>query len=211
MSPYTNKRTDVYGGNLLNRSRLTKEIVEEIKSEFDGDFLVWVRMNACEALYPGLTLEDGQQIAAILAKAGADVIHVSAYTLPINKEITGKFTLRVGALPHKSTPRGPFLEYAAAIKRAVGVPVIAVGKLDDPELASNALLEEKCDLIALGRQLICDPNWVLKVVKDQQSEIVHCNYCMTCHTAQQRGVEVRCAQNLNLYGAPVYAGNSADR
>ncbi len=59
-------------------------------------------------------------------------------------------------------------------------------------------------MIALGRQLICDPHWPSKLEKGQEKGIVHCNYCNTCHTAQQRGEEVICSQNLNLVGEPVY-------
>ena len=113
--------------------------------------------------------------------------------------------IRVGAAPQKDTPPGPFLEYAAAIKGAVTVPVIAVGKLDDPAVAEMALADGKCDMVALARQLLCDPYWPNKVSSDSEAEIVHCSYCMACHTAQQRGEDVQCSQNRNLFGQPVYA------
>lgn len=204
ISPFTNRRTDSYGGSIANRTRLTREIVEDIKREPGAEYPVWVRIHACEALQPGLSLEEGQHVASILAKAGADAIHVSAYTLPINRKITAMVSIRVGAIPLKDTPSGPFLDYAAAIKRVVDVPVIAVGKLDDPVLAARALVDGKCDMVALARQLLCDPYWARKVEGGRAEEIVHCNYCMTCHTAQQRGEDVRCAQNLHMYGEPIY-------
>jgi 2-enoate reductase len=84
------------------------------------------------------------------------------------------------------------------------VPVVAVGKLDDPELATSALENNKCDMVALGRQFFCDPYWPLKIFEGRRKDIVHCIYCSTCHVAQQRGKEVKCATNLNLYGEPVY-------
>ena len=209
ISPFTNRRTDEYGGSIGNRARLTREIVEDIKGELGAEFPIWVRINACEALQPGLTLEEGQHVAGILAEAGADAIHVSAYTLPINRRIRRMVRIRVGAIPVKDTPPGPFLDYAVAIKRVVDVPVIAVGKLDDPVLAAMALVEGKCDMIALARQLLCDPYWVRKVEGGRAGEIVRCRYCMICHTAQQRGDEVRCAQNVNMYGAPIYKTHPA--
>ncbi len=204
LSPCTNKRTDEYGGSLPNRARLIRDTIEEIKTELGAAWPVWVRIHGCEALEPGLSLEEGQEVAKILERAGADAIHVSAYTLPINKKITGLVIIRVGAIPVKDTPPGPFLGYAAAIKKAVNVPVIAVGKLDDPSLASSAIADGKCDMIALARQLICDPHWSMKVESGRAGEIVHCNYCNSCHTAQQKGEDIRCAQNLNLFGEPVY-------
>ncbi len=204
LSPYANKRTDDYGGSVAHRARLTRETVEEIKTELGADWPVWVRINACEALEPGLSLEEGQEASKILCQAGADAIHASAYTLPINKRITGMVQIRVGAIPGKTTPPGPLLPYAAAIKKEVDVPVIAVGKLDDPLLAARAVRDGMCDLVALARQLLCDPYWVSKVKDGRPEEIVHCNYCNACHTAQQRGIDLRCARNLNLFGKPVY-------
>jgi 2,4-dienoyl-CoA reductase-like NADH-dependent reductase (Old Yellow Enzyme family) len=105
----------------------------------------------------------------------------------------------VGAIPVHDTPPGPFLDYAATIKEAIDVPVVAVAKLDDPDLAAGAVAAGKCDFIALGRRMICDPYWTQKVSQQQLEKIFHCKYCMTCHTAQQRGEPIRCAQNENLF------------
>jgi 2,4-dienoyl-CoA reductase-like NADH-dependent reductase (Old Yellow Enzyme family) len=209
ISGFTNKRTDEYGGSLENRVRLTREIVEEIKKEHGADFAVWVRMHGFERLEQGLSLEEALQVASILADAGADAIHVSAYSIPIGPAHKGKLSIPVGAAPLKDTPPGPFLDYAAAIKRAVSVPVIAVGKLDDPELAESALIDGKCDMVALGRQHFCDPYWTRKIAEGKAGEIVHCKYCMTCHIAQQNGKDVKCATNRNLCGAPVYKQDEA--
>lgn len=71
ISAFTNKRKDEYGGSLENRVRLTREIVEEVKNEHGADFAVWVRMHGCEGLEQGLALEEAQQVAGILADAGA--------------------------------------------------------------------------------------------------------------------------------------------
>ena len=105
--------------------------------------------------------------------------------------------LAYSAIPVLATPPGPFLVYAAAIKEVVDVPVVAVAKLDAPDLAAAALADGKCDLIALGRQMICDPEWANKVKQRQLEKIRHCKYCMTCHTAQQRGEPIWCAQDKN--------------
>jgi 2,4-dienoyl-CoA reductase-like NADH-dependent reductase (Old Yellow Enzyme family) len=209
LSPFTNNRTDEYGGSTRNRARLTREILEEIKAEVGSDWPVWVRMHGGESLEPGLGVEECQEIAGVLVEAGADAVHVSAYTLPINKSITSMVRIRVGGAPTKETPPGALLKYAAAIKRAVTVPVIAVGKLDDPALAASAVAEGECDMVALARQLLCDPYWPRKVESGEVAQITHCSYCMTCHTAQQRGKDVRCSQNRNLFGAPSYSRRKA--
>ena len=71
-------------------------------------------------------------------------------------------------------------------------------------LAAGALIDGKCDMIALGRQLLCDPYWVRKLEGGQMGEIVHCTYCTTCAKAKKRGEDLRCALNLNMYGEPIY-------
>ena len=106
LSPFTNQRTDEYGGSLPNRARLLREVIEEIKAGLGNGWPIWVRMNACELLQPGLSLEEGQEAAKIMMEAGADAIHVSAYVLPINKNITGIVNIRVGAIPLKGSPPG---------------------------------------------------------------------------------------------------------
>jgi 2,4-dienoyl-CoA reductase-like NADH-dependent reductase (Old Yellow Enzyme family) len=197
ISPFTNCRRDDYGGSIANRTRLTREIIRDIKESIGADFPVWVRINACESVAPGLNLEEGCRVASMLAEAGADAVHVSAYTLPINKKIKPTMNIPVGAIPVHSTLPGPFLDYAEAIKEVVDVPVVAVAKLDAPDLAAAAVADGKCDFIALGRQMICDPEWAKKVKQRQLEKIRHCKYCMTCHTAQQRGEPIWCAQDKN--------------
>ena len=196
ISPFSNHRTDDYGGNTANRTRLTREIIQDIKAAVGPDFPVWVRINACESMASGLSLGEGCRVAGLLTEAGADVIHVSAYTLPINKKIQAFMKIPVGAIPVHDTQPGPFLDYAAAVKAAIDVPVVAVAKLDDPVLAASAVADGKCDFIALARQMLCDPYWPQKVKQRQLDKIIHCRYCMTCHTAQQRGEPIRCAQKL---------------
>ncbi len=204
ISPYTNNRQDIYGGNIENRTRLTREIIQDIKSEIGSDFAVWVRINGCEALDRGLSVDESGQVAAILEAAGADAIHVSAYTIPVNKSIKTKLHISVAASPGKDTPPGPFLDYAKSVKERVRIPVVAVGKLDDPSLAESALRDGKCDMVALGRQLLCDPYWISKVRGKRETEIIHCKYCESCHRAIHKGEPIICAQNLNLHGVPAY-------
>lgn len=204
ISPYTNKRSDEYGGSIDNRTRLTREIISDIRMALGADYPIWVRINGYEATEPGLRVEESRQVAAILADAGADVIHVSAYTRPVKPTADSGATLpAIGGLS-KNVPPGPYLDYAKAVKEAVSIPVVAVGKLDDPALAAQALHDGKCDLVALGRQFLCDPHWPVKVQEGREDDIVHCKYCDTCHRALYEGVDIHCAQNLNLYGRPSY-------
>ena len=205
LSPYTNNRTDQYGGSLENRVRLLLEVVEEIKSQQGSGFAVWVRIHGREALQPGLQTEESAEAAAMLERAGADAIHVSAYTLPIGDRVPGlRRAIRIGPFPFRDTPPGPFLPYAAAVRKAVRIPVVAVGKLNDPKIAATAVQEGKCDLTALARQLLCDPHWARKVKEGRSEEIVSCLWCATCSASRRSGEDIRCALNRNLCGAPDY-------
>jgi 2,4-dienoyl-CoA reductase-like NADH-dependent reductase (Old Yellow Enzyme family) len=204
ISPFTNQREDRYGGDIENRSRLPREVVEDIKAALGDDFSVWVRINACEKMKNGLSLEEGLQAAALISNSGADVIHVSAYATPIVKHLKTALRIPVGGGPQKDSPPGSYLPYAEAVKKAIPVPVVAVGKLDDPALSSKAIASGACDMIALGRQFLCDPYWALKVMEGREDEIVHCDYCAVCHHALTKGKEIICAQNSNLFGEPFY-------
>ncbi len=210
ISPYTNRRDDEYGGSVSNRAKLTREIIKDIKDEHGSDLALSVRMNGFEALDPGLTTAESQQVATIFAGAGADVIHVSAVAAPTGPSVNTDMRIPPSGGLSKQAPPGPFLEYAGAVKKVVRIPVVAVGKLDDPALAAKALSDGTCDMVALGRQLLCDPHWVKKVQQGQEKEIVHCIYCQTCHKALHKNKDIYCAQNRNLYGKPSYRKQSTD-
>ena len=204
ISPFTNNRQDVYGGSLDNRARLTREIIENIKSEIGSDFAVWVRINGYEELDGGLSMDESRKAAAIFAKAGADAVHVSAYTRTADKSIKTRLVVPVGAGIGKDTPPGPYLKYARSVKKGVAVPVVAVGKLDQPAVAERALVAGDCDMVAMARQLLCDPYWAVKVAEGREDDIVHCKYCESCFRDLHNAVPIRCSQNLNLYGQPRY-------
>jgi len=207
ISTFTNHRNDRYGGGIENRTRLPREVVADVKAAMGDGFSVWVRINACEKMENGLSLEDGARAAGLLSESGADVIHVSAYATPVAKHAKTVLRIPVGGGPQKDSPPGAYLPYAGAVKKAVPVPVVAVGKLDDPDISNSAISDKTCDMIALGRQLLCDPYWVLKVKEGRKDDIVHCDYCAACHQALTRGKEIICAKNSNLFGKPSYGGS----
>jgi hypothetical protein len=96
-------------------------------------------------------------------------------------------------IPPMSYPEATFLDYAAAIKTAVSVPVIAVGRLGDPERAAAAIASGKADFIALGRSLIADPDWVEKLRRGEPAR--RCLACNTCVTDMRGGAQLRCVVN----------------
>lgn len=187
LSPLDNRRTDAYGGALANRARFALEIIEASRREAHNVPLVF-RLSADEFAPGGFTLEEAKQLARWAVEAGADAIHVSAGCYR---------SLPSGAImaPPMSSPPGVFLELAAAIKKTVRVPVIAVGRLHDPRLAARVIRDGVADMIAIGRQLIADPDWPRKVREGRADEIRPCISCNTCIDGMREGSSIGCLVN----------------
>jgi 2,4-dienoyl-CoA reductase (NADPH2) len=100
-----------------------------------------------------------------LKKAGVDVIDVSYGRLP--RQI----------MPSKRQPMGTYVSQAEAIKKAADVPVIAVGRINSPELAAEIISQNKADLVALARQLITDPQWAQKTQEGRFDAVLNCDSC----------------------------------
>ena len=147
LSPFSNQREDEYGGSLERRLRMPLEVLQAVRKKVGPDFPVTCRFSADEYVEGGLRIEDSKRIAGKLEEHGADALHVSAC---------------VGAsgyLLHPSyySPEGVFVPLAAAIKSAVRIPVITVGRIRTPALADQILKENKADFVSMGRALIADP------------------------------------------------------
>jgi 2,4-dienoyl-CoA reductase-like NADH-dependent reductase (Old Yellow Enzyme family) len=188
LSPLDNHRTDEYGGSLLNRSRFALEVIQACRQRL-GDFPILFRLSADEYAPGGLTLDEAKEVSSWAAEAGADAIHVSAgcyRSLPSGAAI---------ATPPMKYPEGVFLHLAAAIKAFVNVPVITVGRLHDPIVAEKVVKEAQADMVAIGRQLIADPEWPNKVRNGWAEEIRPCISCNTCVDSMREGSRIRCLVN----------------
>ncbi len=172
LSPATNKRDDEYGGSLENRARLLVEVIRAVKERTGAAFPVWCRIDAVEFHTPGgISEEDARRTAEVAEAAGADAIHVSAYA---DSSKASAFT--DAPLVHRACG---FVDYAAEIKRRVGIPVIAVGRIE-PEEAETILAEGRADFIAMARKLLADPELPRKLQEDRVEDIRPCIYCYTC-------------------------------
>ena len=185
LCPAENYRRDEYGRSIENRARLTLQIVKRIKSEVRG-FPVILRLNANDYFPGGLRFRDSLKVAKWAAEAGVDALHVTAghyRSLPSAHMMT----------PPMNCAEGIFLEYAAQVKAEVAVPVIAVGRLGDPELAMRAVDSGQADFVALGRPLIADPDWVAKA--QGNVSVRRCLSCNGCVDGMRGGDQLRCVVN----------------
>jgi len=169
LSPLTNKRTDEYGGDVDGRARFALEVLKETRKRLGKEFPISFRINGEDFVDGGLTLDQSTTIAVLLQDAGATCIHVSGGTVGGWKMVPGP-----------SEPDGCLVYLAAGIKQAIDIPVITVGKINDPGLADNILAEGKADLIAIGRALVADPELPNKAKQGRPEDICRCLTCRTC-------------------------------
>ena len=180
-----NQRTDQYGGSLENRARFGIEILRRVKAALAKAAVIF-RFDA-EDFYPGgMMFDQARQLARWAAEAGADALHVSAghYRSLPNAQIM---------IPPMAFPEGVFLDYAARIKREVSIPVIAVGRLGNPQIAIRAIEEGKADFVAIGRGMLADPDWVEKAREGRA--IRRCLSCNTCVDEMRGGAQIGCLVN----------------
>lgn len=145
LSPLSNLRDDEYGGSLENRQRLTLDIFREVRRVFPAHKPVGVRISATDWVAGGWDLEQSVALSKTLAEAGCAYIHVSSGGLSPQQKI--------------SVGPGYQVPFAAEIKKAVTIPVIAVGLITEPEQAEAILTEQQADLVALARGMLYNPRW----------------------------------------------------
>lgn len=186
LSPLTNKRTDRYGGSLEGRARIGIEIVQGIKKKMP-DLPVLYRISVDEYADGGVSPAEAVKVCAMLEKAGADCIDVSAGSYLSSYQYT---------VPLMMLPPGVFVHLGKEVKKAVKVPVIVAGRLHDPYMANSAIESGGADLIAVGRQLIADPKWPKKIHEGRLDEIRRCLSCNYCIDSMRDGVTgMECASN----------------
>ena len=174
LSPLKNKRTDAYGGSLMNRARLLFEVVEAIKEKCGKDFPIILRISGSEKIEGGNTIEDTLKLVPELEKRGIDAFEISGgsqYEMP-NK-----------IMPSHGEKQAANLKEALKIKEVSTVPVLLVGKINEAKLAENLI--NQVDGIVLGRALLADPYFVQKIKEGKEDEIAPCTGCLTGCVGQQ--------------------------
>jgi len=191
LSPFQNHRADRYGGPPENRWRVQIETVKAIRAAVGEEFPILFRFSATDFVPGGVDLSLIIPYAQALAAAGVDCLDVSAGTSD---------SPPYSSHPDEAQPLGCFADLAAAIRAAVEVPVITVGKIAAREIAESILREGQADLVALGRPLIADPDWPHKLAEGHDAEIVPCLWdnagCL--RDSIHRGLPIRCIQNPDV-------------
>lgn len=184
LSPYTNKRSDEYGGNTENRCRLLLDIIGMIKQKMPR-LAVGVRLNMVDFVKGGLELDEGLEIAALVEAAGADLINVSC----------GIYESGQNNIEPASYQEGWRIYMAEAVKARVKIPVLAGGVIRHPEYAESLIKDGKTDFVWIGRGMLADPQWANKALKGQAQRIRPCLSCNTCIGRSFDSINIRCAVN----------------
>ena len=193
-----NHRTDEYGGSLENRLRAAREILEGIKQECGSDFPVSMRLGLKTFVKGfeqasltgeeeiGRTLEEGVEIAKLLESYGYDCLNVD----------TGIYDSFYYACPPMYMPKGYLVELAAKAKAAVNIPILAGGRMNEADIAENAIRDGKIDAVVLGRAALADPEYPNKALAGHTEKIRPCIACnQGCITRLQQGKQPTCAVN----------------
>ena len=204
LSAISNERQDEYGGSFTKRARFVIEVLQEVRSKVGEDVPVLLRISAEEFIKGGYTVEDVQTIMPDLVAAGADVIHASIGTHGSPGGITS-------APPQYDT--GFNVWRAKKLKEAVSVPVIAVGRFNDPQAADEVIASGDADFVAFGRQQLCDPDYLTKA-RDRRNQDIR--ICIACNQGciereMLEAKSVRCAINPETGQELVYPRKPAPK
>ncbi len=206
LSPGSNKRKDEYGGSLENRMRLPLEVIAETRKAIGEDFPIIVKLNLTDGFKGGLTIEDSIEVSKTLEQAGVDALVLSGgYTsktpfflmrgdIPIwdmtkaEKNVLQKvaiFSFGRFIIRKFDFEENFFLPLARRIRAAVKMPLIYVGGVISKS-GITEVMNENFDMIALGRALIHDPDFILNI-QNGSVEKSECNQCNICVAEMDRG------------------------
>ncbi|MCF8084698.1 MAG: FAD-dependent oxidoreductase [Deltaproteobacteria bacterium] len=188
LSRFSNIREDAYGGDIAGRTRFAREIVAEVRRRVGGDFPISFKISAMEFVKDGLDVDESIEILKILVDAGIDVVQVSAGNDATPEWISQPMFMEKACLTG----------YAEEIKKALEIPVMAVGRINDPVLADRIVGEGKADLVCIGRGLLADPEMPKKAQQGRVEDIRTCIACNTCMESIFRRGRVECLVNPAL-------------
>ncbi|MFC6258817.1 2,4-dienoyl-CoA reductase FMN-binding domain-containing protein, partial [Kocuria oceani] len=165
----TNHRTDEWGGCWANRMRLPVEIVRRVRERTGPEFLLIYRLSMLDLVPGGSTVEEVVELARAVEAAGATLLNTGI----------GWHEARIPTIA-TVVPRGGFSWVTRRLKGEVGIPLVAVNRINTPETAERVLAEGDADMVSLARPLLADPDFVAKAARGRADAI---NTCIACNQA----------------------------
>ncbi|WP_102947180.1 NADH:flavin oxidoreductase/NADH oxidase [Stenotrophomonas sp. VV52] len=174
LSPLSNHRQDEYGGSLENRMRLLVRVFDAVREAVSDRISVGVRISATDWVAGGWDIEQSSTLAQILDMRGCQFLHVSSGGLDPRQQIT--------------LEPGYQVQFAAALKAKVRMPVIAVGLITDPAQAESILRHNHADAIALARGILYEPRWPWHAAAALGDSVTPAPQYLRCEPREARGV-----------------------
>jgi 2,4-dienoyl-CoA reductase-like NADH-dependent reductase (Old Yellow Enzyme family) len=173
LSPWSNERSDDYGGDWERRTRFVRELVKAIRASCSREFLIGLKLPGNDWVPGGIGPAEAAIVASLLT-ASREVDYVcfaqGTHGLALERH-----------LPDANGPDLPYLELERGLRPALnGVPLVALGKIAKPAQAEQIIASGDAELVALGRPLLADAAWPLKAAKGRTREIRSCVFCNTC-------------------------------
>lgn len=191
LSPWSNTRTDIYGGDLEGRTRFVREIMEAIRSEVGSDFILGLKMPGDEGVKGGIDPDEAERILKRLRPIGRlDYIAFSQGNFGLSLE---------DHVPDMHYPRGPFLDIHKRLRASAdGLPIMAVGRVVSAEHADAVVASGTADLVAMSRALVSDAALPLKARTGRVADIRPCIFCNVCWAEIHAGKPMACIHNPRL-------------
>lgn len=190
LSPLRNRRIDAYGGTVHERLKFPLEVIRSIRAKAGEDFPIVMRISGDMMVSGGQDIRETQYITPILAAAGIDAFEISAGIFP-----EGMFRI----IPPTGSPLRPNVRLSAAVKEVVDVPVLVVGRINDPRIAEDILNRKEADMVVMGRALLADPEFPNKAAEGRFDDIRPCVGCgLGCIAVRNAGKDMTCVLNPAL-------------
>ena len=190
LSPLRNRRIDAYGGTVHERLKFPLEVIQSIRAKAGEDFPIVMRISGDMMVPGGQDIRETQYMAPILAEAGIDAFEISAGIFP-----EGMFRI----IPPTGSPLRPNVQLSSAVKEVVDVPVLVVGRINDPRIAEDILKRNEADMVVMGRALLADPEFPNKAAEGRFDDIRPCVGCgLGCIAVRNAGKDMTCVLNPAL-------------
>jgi len=184
-----NRRNDDWGGTWEKRANFLVSLIRRTREKVGNNFPISLRISGDEFIERGRTIEETERMVPLFEKAGIDLLNVSGGG-PETREWTG--------LP-MAFPQGTLVYLAERLKKCVSIPVVTVGRINDPRLADRIIREGKADMVAFGRALIADPCLIQKAFQGKFQEMRRCTACMDCRMrVVDLGLKMKCSVNAEV-------------
>ncbi|RUO78847.1 NADPH-dependent 2,4-dienoyl-CoA reductase [Idiomarina tyrosinivorans] len=169
LCPRTNQREDEWGGSFAKRMRFAVEIVKQIRRQVGEQFILIFRLSMLDLVDDGHTLDEVITLGKALEQQGVTIINTGI----------GWHEARVPTIV-TSVPRAAFSWITERVRRELSVPVVAVNRINMPDIAEQILASGQADMVSMARPLLADPHWVAKAQAQQAEQI---NTCIACNQA----------------------------